>query len=898
MRKTILFTALLLSASLWGQSTFHKRYTGALLQSIYPEPGGGAIATGNFGTSSNERGLLARIGNDGENIWSLRFPTLNWLRYAIPADGGYVIMGDTLRPPGPGYRPRYHVVTKINQNGSPEWSRIFGNATSASIPNQLIYTPTGYVVSGSNLEGLSTSEKAYFCKLDGNGNLIWSKKYTTGNANFNARLFPQHLEGDTIYACGHIQGNAAVMRVNVQTGEMIGLTSFGGIYFEELTSLRPTQDGNFIVAGSTRSTSGSEYDYPLVAKINRQGAVVWAKVYSIPNVNLTARLEESESDGYVLTFALGSQGVSTYYSIIAKINQKGELQWANNYTNELTQSLHSLIRSTDGHYIAASQRSILKVDEDGWVANNCCPAPVSLQVEDYSPPYQYPVLMTEDWDAGKPFVMQTAVSVNLTTSEFCTAPLSSVVEQIGLCQGDSVQINGVYYQAPNTILDTVVNLSGGCDTLRVYQLVALPEPFQTQTVRLCPGSSVVVNGIVYTQPGTNFSTLASETGCDTLLVTFIQMGTQPTIYQTTTFCPGDTVFVNGVGYSVPTIFSIPDTLVSAGPGCDTLLYRILDYPQEPSSVSITCPANIKLSTATATPIVVHFDLPVAMSDCSCPAANFSLSQGLPSGSVFPVGSTQVCYTASDICGASQNCCFEVQVVEEEACDVKTNGCITYELLGISNAGSQDKTYRIRVSNACASPLAYVAFQLPNGIAAVSPAANSTYQSNNGREYLVRNPNHSPFHSVRFAAVNTGVSNGQSDVFEYTLPAQSSPLFIRAVARLASGALYEATLNTFGCGISNSVAERTMSQPDASPSLRVFPNPNSGELFFECSAWKSEMAQLRVLNAQGQEIAQTSRPTNEGIQTFLLPNSLPDGLYFLEMKSETGERQIAKFVLRH
>ncbi|MDO8970320.1 MAG: hypothetical protein Q7U74_06505, partial [Saprospiraceae bacterium] len=117
---------------------------------------------------------------------------------------------------------------------------------------------------------------------------------------------------------------------------------------------------------------------------------------------------------------------------------------------------------------------------------------------------------------------------------------------------------------------------------------------------------------------------------------------------------------------------------------------------------------------------------------------------------------------------------------------------------------------MRVTNHCGSPLSYTAFQVPNGVQALAPAQNSTYVSANARPYTVRNPNHAPFHSVRFAAVGSGIVNGQSDVFEYTLPAQSSPLFIKATTRLASGALYEVMLNTFECEISsgNIVEERT------------------------------------------------------------------------------------------
>ncbi len=901
MQKTIYLAALLLfSVSLIGQTTYHKRVQGVEFFSNTALPDGEVLGSGRLNSQSNVRGTLSLFANDGALVWSKRFPTLNFVSHAIQTADGFLTVGDTIRPNWGGIRPQYSVVSKLNGSGSVVWSKIMGNATQVVNFNQLLEVPNGYIMSG-DYSSLVSPSRRYVCliKFDEDGNINWSKSYFGGNNNFHGQFLAQRVEGDTLYASGQIQGNAALLRVNVNTGELYGVSSFGGIYIEDIYTLSPTIDGNFIMAGSTRSTTGSEEDRPWVIKINRIGEIIWSKTYGIPGTHAVAHLTDTkDSSGYVMTIGLGAHGFAGPFSIIAKIDEAGNLLWAYNYANENSAGIAGLKRALDGGFLAVLRNGMLKVNEEGRIVSGCCPAPINLEIEDFSPPYQNITLISEDWETPAPFTMQSPVDISLEVSDFCQIPLTSIVEQIPLCKEDSIQINGVYYQAPVTILDTVQSLNGGCDTLRVYNLVPIPEPFKVQTVSFCPGTSVVVNGVTYTEPGTAFDILPSTIGCDTLSVTFLEWKQLPRIFQTTTFCPGDTVYFNGIGYVFPTLISTPDTLPSLGTGCDTLLFHVLSYPSDPSAVSANCPPNQVLITAPATPVLVQYDPPTGSSTCTCPEVSFSLNQGLPSGALFPVGSTQVCYSVSDICGASQTCCFEVKVEEEVACDVKSNGCVQYELLGIATGAGQDKTYQMRVTNHCGSPLSYTAFQVPNGVQALAPAQNSTYVSANARPYTVRNPNHAPFHSVRFASVGSGIVNGQSDVFEYTLPAQSSPLFIKATTRLASGALYEVMLNTFGCEISsgNIVEERT-AEPAPAGVLQVFPNPTSGALFIDLSAQKGELVQLALRNTQAQELSRQSILASDGATPFQLPKNLPDGIYLLEITLENGEKHLARFVVR-
>ncbi len=488
------------------------------------------------------------------------------------------------------------------------------------------------------------------------------------------------------------------------------------------------------------------------------------------------------------------------------------------------------------------------------------------------------------------------------TLEWLPAPMKA--ETLQFCPGDSVDIGGQFYTQPGTVLFTIPG-AGGCDTLVTYTLEWLPSPLRAETVAFCAGTSVEIDGQTYTQPGIVTQTIPDlGGGCDTIVTYTLEFAPLPTRSETLEFCAGESINVGGQNYTQPTTVTI--TAPGAGNDCDTLVTYTLQFlTPPPSTLSLNCPTNVVVTTSPGTGSVpVSYTLPNAISDCVCPGIDITRTAGPASGSLFPVGNTQVCYAAQDSCGSIDDCCFLVTVREELPCDTKTNGCVKYDLLGITANSSQQRTYRIRVTNNCTNKLIYTAIQLPNGVSAVSPANLSTYTSPDGRNYDVRNPNYSPFYSIRFKSKNDSISNGQSEVFEYTLPAQSQPTHIHITTRVATQTFYPAHLNTFNCPIGVSLSELNQEREEETVSLflpqddlLVFPNPTTGILYADLSRWNDADLQLQILDSRGVRVQSFAMNGSSNAQALPLANHLPAGLYFLEIRTAEGERAVARFVLQ-
>ncbi len=411
-----------------------------------------------------------------------------------------------------------------------------------------------------------------------------------------------------------------------------------------------------------------------------------------------------------------------------------------------------------------------------------------------------------------------------------------------------------------------------------------------------------------TASGTYSLTVVDGCGASATIATALTIQPLPTIAKTILLCHGETVTLNGLTYAQPGVVVL--NLPSGPGGCDTVATYTLQYAAPaPSNLSITCPQPITLDLHDGShTAMVQYASPTVSSDCPCPGIGLRMSSGLASGSLFPAGSTTVCFEAWDSCGQKASCCFPITIQEDAACDIRINGCMKYELLTITEDPGKNRTYRIRVTNNCSNKLIYTAIQQPDGLVAIEPYNAGTYTAPSGNTYKVRNPNFSPQYSIRYSSISDSINNGESDIFKYTLPAQADVTYISVVSRLEPYMYIGAHLNTYYCPIgitptdnsrpqSGARSEASLITPLNSTALLLFPNPTSGELFADFSNWQGQKLNLQVLDSRGQRVQKLSITAGDDAQAIELSSDLPNGLYFLEVMTAGGERHPGRFVVQ-
>lgn len=97
-----------------------------------------------------------------------------------------------------------------------------------------------------------------------------------------------------------------------------------------------------------------------------------------------------------------------------------------------------------------------------------------------------------------------------------------VQEALSICQGDSVLLEGAYQNTSGVYTDTLLTVFG-CDSIVETTLTVDPAPVTQDNITICDGDSVLVNGTYLSVPGVYVDTLQAASGCDSIVETTLSV---------------------------------------------------------------------------------------------------------------------------------------------------------------------------------------------------------------------------------------------------------------------------------------------------------------------------------------------------------------------------------------
>ncbi len=190
-----------------------------------------------------------------------------------------------------------------------------------------------------------------------------------------------------------------------------------------------------------------------------------------------------------------------------------------------------------------------------------------------------------------------------------------------ICDGDSTMIAGEFRTMAGTFSDTVLSADGHCDSIITTTTLTVNPTFVTPNMAtICQGDSILAGGAFQTTSGVFTDTLSSANGCDSILVTTVNVLNVPSGATTMNICDGDSAFLGGAFQTMGGTFT--DTLAGgAANGCDSLVVTTLTV--DPAIVSnqtasICSGDSIQLGGGFQTAAGVYKDVFTSASGCdSC-----------------------------------------------------------------------------------------------------------------------------------------------------------------------------------------------------------------------------------------------------------------------------------------
>lgn len=287
-------------------------------------------------------------------------------------DGGYAILGFSKSDDGDvsthhGFHDYW--VAKLSASGDIEWEKSFGYPGSDQGHSLIQTSDHGYFLVGfldvtasdgqgndppkagktagkpqNSLHGVG---EFWGIKLDAEGNKEWSYYYggTNNDRSFGVLqteddgfIMVGHSESDD-YDITHPQGSYDVWVVRLdKVGKMLWQKNFGGSGIEIGYSITPTEDGNFIVVGDTRS-SDKDISTPLgnadfwAIKFDPNGNMIWEKTYGGSNFESARTIKPMPGGNFLIAGSSRSsdgdltenKGKNDCWVII--IDSDGNLKW-------------------------------------------------------------------------------------------------------------------------------------------------------------------------------------------------------------------------------------------------------------------------------------------------------------------------------------------------------------------------------------------------------------------------------------------------------------------------------------------------------------------------------------------------------------------------------------------
>lgn len=313
--------------------------------------------TGNHGANDF---WLVKQKEDGSVYWQKTYGGSDndeCQSYWSQPGGGYYLAGYTYSKNGDvtfNHGGSDFWVVATNKDGGITWQKTYGGSN-----DDILYSAwdiggsEGFVLAGytKSNDGDVTRNQGksdfWVVKTNPRGILQWQKTYggsdddkcnyieRTGDGGFILAGHTKSTNGDI--TSNHGDDDYWVLKIGSK-GELQWQKTYGGTSDDEATIIKPTNDGGYIIGGSSSSIDGDvtgnhgAADYWIV-KINNTGGIQWQKTYGGSDFDFFRSLYQTNDGGYVLIGSsksndgdvTGNHGMSDYWVI--KIDSRGNKIW-------------------------------------------------------------------------------------------------------------------------------------------------------------------------------------------------------------------------------------------------------------------------------------------------------------------------------------------------------------------------------------------------------------------------------------------------------------------------------------------------------------------------------------------------------------------------------------------
>ncbi len=140
-----------------------------------------------------------------------------------------------------------------------------------------------------------------------------------------------------------------------------------------------------------------------------------------------------------------------------------------------------------------------------------------------------------------------------------------VLPKMSVCQGDSVQIFGIWQSQSGMYFDSLTT-TDGCDSVYCKELEVCPTYVGNAMLSICDGDSAMIGGTWYSMAGIYPDSLKTKKNCDSIIMVQLKVDSLISTASMQMICDGDSVLIFGTWQSANGTWSSTGTSQA---GCDS-----------------------------------------------------------------------------------------------------------------------------------------------------------------------------------------------------------------------------------------------------------------------------------------------------------------------------------------
>ena len=325
--------------------------------SVQQNTDGGYIVCGrtkSFGNGWSDIYLIKTDGN-GDSLWTkVLGGVVSERGYSVQQtnDGGYIVFGYS-NSFGNGLLTDFYLI-KVDVNGNQLWDQVFTQSNESSGKSVEQTIDGGYILCGSKRSTTNGINDVYLIKTDENGVEQWSESYGSGSLSEIGYSVQQTIdEGYIITGVKENinQGTSDIYLVKTdENGNYLWNKTIGGINSDESYSVQQTTDEGYIISGWTESSGNGNKDVYLI-KTDDNGDSLWTKTFGGTGNDEGKSVQQTNDGGYIITGSTQSFGNGGYDVWLIKTDGNGDSLWTKTFGGSSSDYGYSVQQTTDGGYI-------------------------------------------------------------------------------------------------------------------------------------------------------------------------------------------------------------------------------------------------------------------------------------------------------------------------------------------------------------------------------------------------------------------------------------------------------------------------------------------------------------------------------------------------------------------